>query len=100
MSGTWAISPPGDLDPGELRSSRKADPELPQIAGSACSVRMKSSIAIGSAPTQITSFTFIATQSIPIVSYRPRRSAMTILVPTVSVDSARPVRSSSRSTLA
>jgi hypothetical protein len=29
---------------------------------------MKSSIAIGSAPTQMTSLTFIATQSIPIVS--------------------------------
>ena len=42
-------------------------PIAPQISGSASRQRMKSSIAIGSAPTQIRSFTFIAMQSIPIV---------------------------------
>ena len=46
---------------------------------------MKSSSAIGSAPTQTRSLTFIAMQSIPIVSKRPRRSAITIFVPTPSV---------------
>ena len=61
---------------------------------------MKSTIAIGSAPTQIRSLTFIATQSIPIVSKRPSRSATTIFVPTPSVPIAIPVRSSRRSTLA
>ncbi len=30
-------------------------------------------MAIGSAPTQITSFTFMATQSMPMVSYLPHR---------------------------
>ena len=61
---------------------------------------MKSSIAIGSAPTQIRSLTFIPMQSMPIVSNRPSCSATTILVPTPSVPKAMPVRSSSRSTLA
>ncbi len=61
---------------------------------------MKSTIAIGSAPTQIRSLTFIAMQSMPIVSNRPSRSATTIFVPTVSVETAIPRLSSSRSTLA
>ena len=61
---------------------------------------MKSTIAIGSAPTQTRSLTFIAMQSMPIVSKRPSCSATTIFVPTPSVPKATPVRSSIRSTLA
>jgi hypothetical protein len=57
-------------------------------------------MARGSAPTQITSLTFIATQSIPTVSQRPIRSASTSFVPTPSVVIASPRRSSSRITLA
>ncbi len=41
-------------------------------------------------PTQITSLTFIATQSMPTVSQRPSRSATTSLVPTPSVLRAMP----------
>ncbi len=61
---------------------------------------MKSSIAIGSAPTQIRSLTFIAMQSMPIVVKSPSRSATSIFVPTPSVPKATPVRSSILSTLA
>ena len=68
MSATWAISPPGISIPASSAPLASPIPSCSQTAGSARSVRMKSSIAIGSAPTQITSLTFIATQSIPIVS--------------------------------
>jgi len=44
----------------------------------------------GLCPTQITSFTFMATQSMPIVSYRPSISAMRTFVPTPSVVRASP----------
>ena len=57
-------------------------------------------MATGSAPTQMMSFTFIAMQSIPTVSKRPSSSATSSLVPTPSVESAIPVRLSSRITAA
>ena len=68
MSPTCAISPPGISIPASSAPRARPMPSSPQISGSARSVRMKSSIAIGSAPTQITSLAFIATQSMPIVS--------------------------------
>jgi len=55
---------------------------------------------MGSAPTQITSFTFIAMQSTPTVSKRSSCSATITLLPTPSVDSASPRLPSSFSTLA
>ena len=100
MSPTCAISPPGISIPANSAPRASPAPSWAQTSGSARSVRTKSSIAIGSAPTQITSLAFIATQSIPIVSYRPSLWATTILVPTVSVDIASPAPSSIRSTLA
>jgi hypothetical protein len=68
MSPTWAISPPGISMPASSAPRASPTPSSPQISGSARSVRMKSSIAIGSAPTHMTSFTFMATQSTPMVS--------------------------------
>jgi hypothetical protein len=47
----------------------------------------------GLAPTQIMSFTFMATQSMPIVSNFPIMLATIVLVPTPSVHRARPVPS-------
>src|SRR6266704_3665565 len=46
---------------------------------------------MGRAPTHSTSFTFIATQSIPIVSKRSNCSATRIFVPTPSVEMAMPI---------
>ena len=71
----------GDLDPGRLGARGEADADLLADPGSALRQRMKSSIAIGSAPTQTRSLTFIATQSMPIVSKRPSSSATSSLVP-------------------
>ena len=47
------------------------------------------------APTQIMSLTFMATQSMPMVSYLPIMSAMMVFEPTPSVQSASPTPSSS-----
>ena len=57
-------------------------------------------MASGSAPTQIRSFTFIATQSIPTVSKRRSASATSTFVPTPSVDSAIPRPGATSSTFA
>ena len=100
MSPTWAISPPGISIPARSAPLRRPTPIAPQTSGSASRQRMKSSIAIGSAPTQIRSLTFIAMQSMPIVVKSPSRSATSIFVPTPSVPNATPVRSSILSTLA
>ncbi len=81
--------------------ARRPSPIWPQISGVASRQRMKSTSAIGSAPTQIRSLTFIAMQSIPIVSKRPSSSATTIFVPdAVGAEGDALVCSSIRSTLA
>ncbi len=67
-SPTWAISPPGISMPESSAPRRRPWPIAPQISGFAVRQRMKSTRAIGSAPTQTRSLTFIAMQSIPIVS--------------------------------
>ncbi len=100
ISPICATSPPVISIPASSAPRARPSPSAAKVSGSVSPHSTKSSIASGSEPTHTMSFAFIATQSMPIVSNRSSCSATTIFVPTVSVDIARPVRSSRRITLA
>ena len=90
----------GNLYPGLLGAGMETECEFAELPGVGALDRDESSSASGSAPTQIRSLTFIATQSIPIVSNRPVCSATITFEPTLSVASAIPRPGATRITLA
>ena len=85
-SGRTASSPPGISTPACLGADASGPRRsAPARAGRPARRRGSRRSAIGSAPTQTTSLTFIATQSMPTVSRRSACSATTSLEPTPSV---------------